>query len=114
MAKVNKKRQMTKGMAKGTGPIASDKALNWFRRILLAAIAVLIFYPPFLRGLYFETEQLPAMMYTLVIFGAFWVYKFLKRDKRFLETPLDYRIFTGVFHIPVCSCKRQECYGGMA
>lgn len=74
-------------------PIVSPKVLGIFRIFLLVAMSVVIFYPPFLRGLYFETEQLPTEIYVFLVFAAFWVYKILKRDKRFLETPIDYAAF---------------------
>lgn len=75
-------------------PIISEQGLKYFRWILLAALAAIIFYPPFLRGLYFEEEQLPTEILVFIVFTAFWVYKTLKKDKRFLETPLDYAAIT--------------------
>lgn len=74
-------------------PIVSPQVLGILRILLLVALSVVIFYPPFLRGLYFETEQLPAEICVFFIFLAFWIYKILKRDKRFLDTPVDYAAF---------------------
>lgn len=67
-----------------------EKVLKYLRIVLLIAVLVVVFYPPFLRGLYFEDEQLPTEIFVFAVFIIFWVYKLLKRDKRFLETPIDY------------------------
>lgn len=67
-----------------------EKVLKYLRIALLIAVLVVVFYPPFLRGLYFEDEQLPTEIFVFAVFIVFWVYKLLKRDKRFLETPIDY------------------------
>ncbi len=62
-----------------------------------------MFFPPFLRGMYFEAEQIPAEIFIFIIFTAFWAYKFLIRDKRLLVTPIDYAAlaFTIVYFISV-------------
>lgn len=74
-------------------PIISEKALKYFRWVLLGLLMIVVFYPPYLRGLYFEQEQLPTEIFVFIIFIAFCVYKFLKKDHRFLETPIDYAAF---------------------
>lgn len=78
---------------KSLSPMISDRGLTYFRWFLLAALAVVLFYPPFLRGLYFEKEQLPAEIYVFVVFVVFSIFKIFKRDRDFLQTPLDYASF---------------------
>ncbi len=72
-------------------------AYEKFRIVLIILICVFMFYPPFLRGLYFEEDQLPAEIFVFLIFMVFCVYKFLKKDRRFLRTPLDYAALGLVF-----------------
>lgn len=74
-------------------PLLSSGLLEKFRLVLLALLAVIIFYPPYLRGLYFETEQLPAEILIFTVYIAFLVYKYLKHDKKFVKTPLEYIAF---------------------
>lgn len=69
------------------------KYLKYLRLILLAAVLVVVFYPPYFRGLYFEDEQLPTEIFVFVTFAVFWVYKAIKKDRRFLETPIDFASF---------------------
>jgi tetratricopeptide (TPR) repeat protein len=53
--------------------------------------------------MYFEAEQIPAEIFIFIVFTAFWVYKFLIRDKRLLVTPIDYAAiaFTVVYFISI-------------
>ncbi|MCR4436288.1 MAG: O-antigen ligase family protein [Clostridiales bacterium] len=71
----------------------SENILKYFRLVLLAAVLVVVFYPPYLRGLYFEDEVLSAEIFVFSVFILFWILKLVKRDKRFLETPVDYASF---------------------
>jgi len=68
----------------------SNILLERFRLILLALLGLVIFYPPYLRGLYFETEQLPTEIFVFIVYLAFLIYKFIRQDKKFLKTPLEY------------------------
>ncbi len=84
-------------------PAISEKGLGIYRKTLLMLLSIVIFYPSYLKGLFFENEQLPAEVYILAIFLAFWVYKALKKDNRFLETAVDYAAFglCGLYFITV-------------
>ncbi|HEY9063019.1 MAG TPA: O-antigen ligase family protein [Pseudobacteroides sp.] len=74
-----------------------------FRIILITIICIFMFFPPFLRGMYFEAEQIPAEIFIFIVFTAFWAYKFLIRDKRLLVTPIDYAAlaFTVIYFISI-------------
>lgn len=67
----------------------NGKFLNTYRIILLVALCVLIFYPPFLRGLYFEHELLPTHIYCFVLFLLFLYYKHFANDRKIFKTKLD-------------------------
>jgi tetratricopeptide (TPR) repeat protein/O-antigen ligase len=56
-------------------------------------LAIMLFYPPFFGGLYFENELLPTHMLTAVIFALFASYKLRRRELAFFEQPLDYAVF---------------------
>jgi len=82
-----------KKLKKGVKPLVSDKVLARLKLVLFIALAVVLFYPPYVRGLFFEQEQLPVIIFVLITFVVFWIYKYLKGDERFLETPLEYAAF---------------------
>ena len=60
------------------------------KKILLGVLMVVTFYPPFVRGLFFEENQFPAAIIIFAAFALFWIYKWLKRDREFLKTPIEY------------------------
>ncbi|NLD48655.1 MAG: hypothetical protein GX660_15945, partial [Clostridiaceae bacterium] len=64
--------------------------LKTFRILLLFGLLFVMFYTPFLRGLYFESEQLFTEIVLLSIFILFWVHKWLNKDKAFIRTPIEY------------------------
>jgi len=64
--------------------------LNRFRLIILIAILTVVFYAPYLRGLYFEPDQLINQIILFALFTTFWIYKWIKDDRRFLRTPIEY------------------------
>lgn len=53
-------------------------------------LAILLFLPPYFRGLFFQSEQEWALVFAAVVFWLAWLWKCLKRDNNFLFHPLDY------------------------
>lgn len=70
-----------------------NKFLSCTRIAILISVLSIVFYTPYLRGLFFEPEQLKTEIFVFIIFIVFWISKLLKRDKHFLETPIDYAAF---------------------
>ena len=70
-----------------------ENILKKLRLILFIAVMIIVFYPPFFRGLYFEDELFPAEIFTFITLIVFWIYKFIKKDRLFLETPIEYASF---------------------
>lgn len=95
--KKNAKNKNRKRGYKNFNPVFDNNILVRLRKIILACLIFIIFYPPFLRGLFFESEQLFTEIFVFVVYILFWVYKFLKRDRRFLSTPIDYAALSFVF-----------------
>lgn len=78
-----------RGKGKKQG-LVSNSIIEKFRLVLLALLGIVVFYPPFLRGLYFEEEQLPTEIFVFIIYLAFLAYKYIKQDKKFIKTPMEY------------------------
>lgn len=62
------------------------------RVFVMAGLAFLLFYPPFLRGLFFAPELLMTHMFTAVVFALCWYDKILRRDVSFVKGNLDYTV----------------------
>lgn len=69
-----------------------DHGTQWdvFHTIAFWGLAILLFLPPYFRGLFFAPEQERALIFAAVIFWFAWLWKWSKRDNNFLSHPLDY------------------------
>ncbi|HZK43155.1 MAG TPA: O-antigen ligase family protein [Syntrophomonadaceae bacterium] len=65
---------------------------TWLPIATFIALGILIFYPPFFRGLFFKEDMFLYHIFTAVVFTLIWVYKIYKKDYTFLKTPLDWAI----------------------
>jgi len=95
-----KKVPASKKVLKGT---TTNRDVRWesIHTIAFWGLAVLIFIPPYFRGLFFAPEQERALIFGAVIFWIAWLWKWLKRDYSFLSHPLDYcvLVFPAVYLI---------------
>ncbi|WP_010681366.1 O-antigen ligase family protein [Acetivibrio cellulolyticus] len=71
----------------------NNKYSNILAKFIIVAISILMFFAPFLQGLYFEKDQYPAEIFVFIIFGIFWIYKMVKKSKLTLSNPLEYAAF---------------------
>ncbi|OPX84848.1 MAG: O-Antigen ligase [Pelotomaculum sp. PtaB.Bin104] len=89
---------MPKAVAKGKKKEAvvkkTPESEQWeiIRAIAFWGLAILLFLPPYFRGLFFQPEQERALIFAAVIFWFAWLWKWLKRDYSFLSHPMDYFI----------------------
>lgn len=67
-----------------------------FALFAFLGLCVLLFYPPYMRAMFFTLEQLPTHLLTYAIFLLWWLVKYQRRDFTFLREPLDYIIFAFV------------------
>lgn len=74
----------------GNKALVNTRAFEIIRIVFIVLLSFFMFYPPFLKGLYFEENQLPAEIFVFIIFIAYSVFKLIRKDRRFIETPLDY------------------------
>jgi O-antigen ligase len=98
--KTNKSDKNTKTKLKA---VKNEKLITRMRAFLIAAMAVIIFYPPYLQGLFFEKHVLPTGIFVFAVFIIFLVYKWLKKDFAFLKTPIEYiaLAFVAVYFISI-------------
>ena len=62
--------------------------------IALAGLMLLLFYPPFFRGLFFPVEQRWTLILAAVLFFLTYLWKFSRRETAFLTRPLDFAAAT--------------------
>ena len=82
-----------KGDIKKTADIKkTTEMVQWELSHSLAfwGLAVLLFLPPYFRGLFFQPEQERALIFAAVIFWFAWLWKWSKQDYSLLSHPLDY------------------------
>ncbi|ODM27125.1 polymerase [Clostridium sp. Bc-iso-3] len=70
--------------------IKHENKYSIFRMLILVLNLIVVFYSPFVRGLYFEAEQLPAEIFILVSFAIFWILKYMEKGRKFISTPIEY------------------------
>ena len=63
-----------------------SKVLNL---IVLAGFAIMMFYAPYFRGLYFNTEMSTTFLFTGIIFLAYMVNRLISEDYRIIKSHLD-------------------------
>ncbi len=57
---------------------------------MLIFLSILIFYPPYARGLFFTKELLPFHIMSFGLFLVFVIYKFIIKDDVIFKAPIDY------------------------
>ena len=78
------------GRAPKKQELRHGKAQVYLKIALTSALCIMIFYPPYFRGLYFEAEQLAFEIFAFAAFAVFWAYKLAKKDRLFAATPVEY------------------------
>lgn len=65
---------------------------KWLPVIVFISVGILVFYPPFFRGLFFNKEIFITHIITAVVFLLVWADKIRRRDYSLLQTPLDWAV----------------------
>ena len=89
--------QSKKKTSKRKPAVAGEKTGNvninkWLSLAVFIALAALIFYPPYVRGLFFKEDIFIYHILTALVFAFIWVEKIRRRDYSFLRTPLDWAV----------------------
>lgn len=58
--------------------------------LAFAGLLLLLFYPPFFRGLFFPVEQRWTLLFAAVLFFLTYLWKLSRREVSFLNRPLDF------------------------
>ncbi|KKM10745.1 hypothetical protein SY88_11665 [Clostridiales bacterium PH28_bin88] len=61
-----------------------------FYEIAFFGLALLMFYPPYFRGLFFPPEQEWTLIVASVLFFVTWLWKLSRREVSFLARPVDW------------------------
>jgi len=83
---------MSKSKVKSNS-LTNGNMVKYLRIFLIASLMVIIFYPPYLQGLFFEKQVLPTQIIVFIVFIIFLIYKWIKNDYSFFKTPIEYVSF---------------------
>ncbi|TYO96585.1 O-antigen ligase family protein [Desulfallas thermosapovorans] len=84
-----KKRRIRKETVNQT-VIKNNQETDWLHQIAFWGLALLLFFPPYFRGLFFAPEQEKALMLATLVFWLTFLWRWLQNDHKFLRGPLDY------------------------
>ncbi len=70
-------------------PASSRKETTLLSTALFIAAGILIFYPPYFKGLFMPREMFFTHIITALVFAGLWIKKILNQDYTFIKTPLD-------------------------
>ena len=87
MAKKKKKQTKTKEIHQPTSHLP-----RWLPMVTFIFLGILIFYPPFFRGLFFKEDMFLYHIFTALVFLLIWVQKLYQKDYTLLKTPLDWAV----------------------
>ena len=87
MAKKKKKQTKTKEIHQPTSHLP-----RWLPVVTFIFLGILIFYPPFFRGLFFKEDMFLYHIFTALVFLLIWVQKLYQKDYTLLKTPLDWAV----------------------
>jgi len=66
---------------------------NKLNIFVFALLCIIVFYPPFFRGLFFEKEFFITSILTSITFILWCILKINRKEGRLFEKPLDYALF---------------------
>jgi len=87
MAKKKKKQTKTIEIHQPTSHLP-----RWLPVVTFIFLGILIFYPPFFRGLFFKEDMFLYHIFTALVFLLIWGQKLYQKDYTLLKTPLDWAI----------------------
>lgn len=69
----------------------SEKDKGTLYHIIYLGLIILLLYPPYFRGMFFDKEFLPTHMYSGILFLLYIIYKAkVLKEHRFFTSPMDY------------------------
>lgn len=87
---IRKSKGKNYGRPKDEVALSNKQLARELEALLFVGLCILLFYPPYLKGLFFESDLLTTIMYTFLLFAIFLFYKILIRDYALFKHPLDY------------------------
>ena len=84
---------MAKKTKKNKQPQPTPKSnTKWLSLATFILVGILIFYPPYFRGLFFKEDMFLYHLITALVFIVVWVKKIKTKDYTIIRTPLDWAV----------------------
>jgi O-antigen ligase len=107
-----------KNRANGRGKIKAKEVTSsitivekdWWQPFLLVLAGVLIFYPPLVKGLFFNSSMFISHIITAVVFSVVLLDRFKHKDFRVIKTPLDWAVlaYAGAYLLSLLGAVHLE------
>lgn len=85
-----KKKSRSKASKKENNKLSGQEQFDVLHTIAFWGLALLLFFPPYFRGLFFAPEQEKALIFATLVFWLTFLWRWLQNDHKFLRGPLDY------------------------
>lgn len=73
-------------------PLRLSRAERYYSVLVFVVLGILVFYPPYYRGLFFNEDMFLYHTLTGLVFILVWIEKISRKDFTFIKTPLDWAI----------------------
>lgn len=85
-----KKKSRIKVVQKESNNHSDKTQFDPLHQVAFWGLALLLFFPPYFRGLFFAPEQEKALMFAALVFWLTFLWRWLQNDHKFLRGPLDW------------------------
>lgn len=85
-----KKKAGLKAARKEVKNLTPKEQFDPLHQVAFWGLALLLFFPPYFRGLFFAPEQEKALMFAALVFWLTFLWRWLQNDHKFLRGPLDW------------------------
>ena len=83
---------------------------NWWQPFLFVLAGILIFYPPLVKGLFFNSSMFISHIVTAIVFSIILLDRVMHKDFRIIKTPLDWAVlaYAGAYLLSLLGAVHLE------
>jgi len=110
MSRKNRVNGRGKTKAKAVNSATTIVEKNWWQPFLFVLAGILIFYPPLVKGLFFNSSMFIFHIVTAVVFSIILLDRFMHKNFRVIRTPLDWAVlaYAGAYLLSLLGAVHLE------
>lgn len=81
-----------RNVANNSTILTNNSGFDIFHLVLISLLAIILFYPPYFRGLFFQTEQQWHVLYAGILAVIVYVWRVKQGKPSILSKPMDYLV----------------------